>query len=133
MGIVLRIGIYSFFTSRPHSSFASILKATGLILETGVALSCHISSLSITLGVDGSFLELHDLNIFFFFEYYRPFCRMSLKIWSAIWCFIIINFKLYILGRSITEVMLCSSVCISSDGTWRWFVSSFVKLPLTFE
>lgn len=79
MGIVLRIGIYSFFTSRPHSSFASILKATGLILETGVALSCHISSLSITLGVDGSFLELHDLNIFFFLNITDHFVECHLK------------------------------------------------------
>lgn len=44
------------------------------------------------------------------------------SVWLC-WWFLVIRFRLYIFDRNITDVLLCSSCCILSDGTWFQFVS----------
>lgn len=45
-----------------------------------------------------------------------------------VWCFLVIRFKLCILGRNITEVLLSSSRCILSGDTWFQFAQLLVML-----
>lgn len=62
--IVIRIGLYSSPVD-PIPVLPTFPKATGLILETDVALSGYSSLLSFYLGVARSILELHNITFFF--------------------------------------------------------------------
>lgn len=62
VGLVLGNGMYS-SPIDPVPIRPIFPKATGLLPESGFTLSCHMSSLSFSLKVAQSFLELHDFNI----------------------------------------------------------------------
>ena len=49
---------------------------------------------------------------------------------SFVWCFLMIRFRLYIIGRSTTEVMLYVSHCIPTGRSWFGFVLLLIMLTL---
>lgn len=73
-----------------------------------------------------------DAQYFLDFSWPGHFWRLqSVTLWNIlhlrfVWCFLIMKFRLSIVGRMSTENMLCSFHCLLSDSTWLLFVPLLV-------
>lgn len=79
-----------------------------------------------------SFSDFQDIDTF---EEYRQLINLyNARRFGFVWCFIVIKFRLYVFGRNITEVMLCSgSATLFAGLSEKWKCGPLVKKLLTIS
>lgn len=87
------------------------------ILQSHITFSWHVSLVFFNLEQFFSFSLTLRTQADYFVE----------RTWIfVVWCFLMIRFKLCILEKNFTKLILCSSHCILSSAIWLHFVSLLV-------
>lgn len=121
--LLIKLKPYLNFISFPSGVFLSTI--LGLNPESHTAFSCYVCSVSSNLG------EFLGLCLPWPWHFWRVLVKYSVEYPSlgSVWCFPTIRLRLYVFGKTTTELK-CPSQCIFSESTHCCYVFLLVMLTL---